>query len=334
MKMIPNSFPAIRSRRNRKADWSRRLVRENELTTNNLILSMIVHDGKSGPQKIDSMPNILRQNYESAIEQAKIAADLGIPMIAIFPHISKQKKDAMGSEALNEFGLIPTLVAEIKAKVPNIGIMCDVALDPYTDHGHDGIIDDNGYMLNDETVAQLVKQALVQAKAGADVVAPSDMCDGRIGAIREALEEAGFHNTQIMSYAAKYASAFYGPYRDAIGSSGALKGDKKTYQMDPLNSDEALKEVALDIAEGADMLLVKPGMPYLDILRRVKDEFKLPTYIFQVSGEYAMLEAAIEKSWLDGNRARIEALQCFRRAGADGIITYWAIEAAKILNNK
>ncbi|KAF0113241.1 MAG: porphobilinogen synthase [Hyphomonadaceae bacterium] len=333
--MKPTSqFPLARPRRNRKADWARRLVRETELCVNDLILPLIVHDGDGGAQPIASMPGISRHSFLGAIEQAKIAADLGIPMLAIFPHIDANKKDAEGREALNEKGLVPTLVAQIKAQVPNIGIMCDVALDPYTDHGHDGLIDENGYMLNDETVNILVKQALIQAQAGCDVIAPSDMCDGRIGLIRRELEAAGFHNTQIMAYAAKFASAFYGPYRDAIGSQGALKGDKKTYQMDPQNSDEALVEVALDIEEGADMLLVKPGMPYLDILRRIKDEFGRPTFAFQVSGEYAMLEAAIQNGWLDGARVRMEALQCFKRAGADGIISYWALEAAKELGRK
>ena len=327
-------FPFSRPRRNRKADWSRRLVREKELSINNLILSMVIHDRDEPNEPIPSMPGVFRHNLESAIKTAIEAQNLGIPMIAVFPHISASKKDDNGNEALNPEGIIPTFVCEVKKHAPNIGIMCDVALDPYTIHGHDGIIDDDGYMLNDETTHMLVQQALLQASCGADVVAPSDMCDGRIGEIRDALEENGFINTQIMSYAAKYASAFYGPYRDAIGSKGALKGDKKTYQMDPLNTDEALHEVALDIAEGADMVMVKPGMPYLDILSRIKSEFKMPTYAFQVSGEYAMMEAAITNGWLDGNRARIEALQCFVRAGADGIITYWALEAAKILKGE
>lgn len=324
------NFPNIRMRRNRKSDWARRIVREKSLCADDLILSLIVHDRDAPNENISSMPGIIRHNFQSAINTAIEAQNLGIPMIAIFPHISENKKDDIGSEALNEDGLIPNLVKAIKKAAPNIGIMCDVALDPYTTHGHDGLIDNDGYMLNEQTTEKLIKQALLQAKAGADVVAPSDMCDGRIGKIREALETSGYINTQIMSYAAKYASAFYGPYRDAIGSKGALKGDKKTYQMDPLNSDEALREVALDIQEGADMLLVKPGLPYLDILSRIKTEFKMPTYAFQVSGEYAMIEAAVQNGWIDGNRARLEALQCFKRAGADGIITYWALEAAKI----
>lgn len=325
------NFPAIRMRRNRKTEWARRLVREKELSVNNIILSLIIHDRKSPNEPIASMPNIVRHNLESALETAKMAQDLGIPMIAIFPHISLDKKDDNGTEALNPDGLIPEFLRQVKKVAPNIGIMCDIALDPYTIHGHDGLIDYDGYMLNDETANILIKQALLYAKFGADVVAPSDMCDGRIGLIRNALEENNFKNTQIMSYAAKYASAFYGPYRDAIGSKGALKGDKNTYQMDALNSDEALREVLLDINEGADMILVKPGMPYLDIVARIKNEFKMPTYAFQVSGEYAMIEAAIQNNWLDGNRARLEALNCFIRAGADGIITYWGLEAAKIL---
>ena len=324
-------FPDFRPRRTRSQDWSRRLVREKTLTRDDLILSLIVHDGDDAPQPIQSMPGISRYSLKGAVEQAKIAADLGIPMISVFPHINPAKKDEMGTESFNPDGLIPQFIAEVKAKVPNIGIMCDVALDTYTSHGHDGLIDETGYMLNDETTEALVKQALTQAEAGVDVVGPSDMCDGRIGAIRQALEENDFINTKIMAYAAKYASGFYGPYRDAVGSKGALKGDKKTYQMDPLNSDEALIEVAMDIEEGADMLLVKPGLPYIDVLRRIKDEFKMPTFAFQVSGEYAMLEAAIQHGWLDGERVRMETLQCFKRAGADGIITYWAIEAAKRL---
>lgn len=322
-----------RPRRNRKSDWSRRLVQEKSLSVSDLILSLIVHDKNGANEEIPSMPGIVRHNFESAINTAIEAEKLGIPAIAIFPNISLEFKSDTGDEALNPDGLIPRLVRAIKKAAPNVGIMCDVALDPFTTHGHDGIIDEDGYMLNDETVEMLVKQAVLQAQSGADIVAPSDMCDGRVGEIRDALEAHGFVNTQIMSYAAKYASAFYGPYRDAIGSKGALKGDKKTYQMDPLNSDEAEYEVALDIEEGADLLLVKPGLPYLDIIYRIKTQFARPTYAFQVSGEYAMLEAAIANGWLEGNRARIEALQCFKRAGADGIITYWALEAAKILKN-
>jgi porphobilinogen synthase len=253
-------------------------------------------------------------------------------MIAVFPFIDPALKNGEGTEAFNPKGLVPEVIASMKAAAPNVGLMTDVALDPFTDHGHDGLIDDAGTMLNDATIEALVRQAVLEAQSGADVVAPSDMTDGRIGAIRAGLDASGFHDVAIMSYAAKYASAFYGPYRDAIGSKGALKGDKKTYQMDPGNSDEALREVALDIAEGADMVMVKPGMPYLDIVRRVKESFGVPTYAFQVSGEYAMMEAAIANGWLDGERVRMEALSCFKRAGADGIITYWAMEAAKRLH--
>lgn len=330
-KIISGSFPSVRLRRTRQFDWSRRLVKENNLCANDLVLALVVHDGQGDNQPIASMPNIMRHNVKSAIATIKEAESLGIPMVAIFPHIDETKKDEKGSEALNPNGHVPNLLHEIKAKTNNIGIMCDVALDAYTSHGHDGLIDDNGYMLNDETIEMLVEQAVLQAKAGADVVAPSDMCDGRIGAIRQALNKEKLFNTLIMAYAAKYASGFYGPYRDAIGSKGALKGEKKTYQMNPANSDEALREVALDIEEGADMILVKPGLAYLDIVSRVKKEFLMPTFAYQVSGEYAMMEAAIANGWLDGNRVRIEALECFKRAGADGIITYGAIEIAKAL---
>jgi porphobilinogen synthase len=292
---------------------------------------MVVHDGTEARLPVASMPGTFRYSRTEAVKVALEAQALGIAMIAVFPYIDASLKNATGDEALNPNGLVPGVVAAMKAAAPYVGIMTDVALDPFTDHGHDGLIDDDGMMLNDATIERLVAQAIVEARAGADVVAPSDMTDGRVGAIRKGLDEAGFHDVAIMSYAAKYASAFYGPYRDAIGSKGALKGDKKTYQMDPGNSDEALREVALDIAEGADMVMVKPGMPYLDIVRRVKDTFGVPTFAFQVSGEYAMLEAAIANGWLDGDRVRMEALLCFKRAGADGIITYWALEAAKRL---
>lgn len=325
------AFPATRMRRNRLTDWRRRLTRQHELSVNDLILAMVVHDGDQARIPVASMPGTFRYSRTEAVNIAIEAQALGIPMIAVFPFIDASLKNATGEEALNPDGLIPEVVAAMKAAAPNVGIMTDVALDPFTDHGHDGLIDDDGMMLNDATIERLVAQAIVEARAGADVVAPSDMTDGRVGAIRAGLDAAGFEDVAIMSYAAKYASAFYGPYRDAIGSKGALKGDKKTYQMDPANSDEALREVALDIAEGADMIMVKPGMPYLDIVRRVKDAFGLPTYAFQVSGEYAMMEAAIANGWLDGERVRMEALICFKRAGADGIITYWALEAAKRL---
>jgi porphobilinogen synthase len=323
------AYPATRMRRNRLTDWRRRLTRENELSVNDLIFAMVIHDGVEDRIPVASMPGTFRYSRTAAVKVALEAQKLGIPLLAIFPFIDPALKSADGAEALNPKGLVPDVVAAIKAAAPNIGIMTDVALDPFTDHGHDGLIDDHGMMLNDPTIERLVAQAIVEARAGADIVAPSDMTDGRVGAIRAGLDGAGFEGVAIMSYAAKYASAFYGPYRDAIGSSGALKGDKKTYQMDPANSDEALREVALDIAEGADMVMVKPGMPYLDILARVKTTFGVPTFAFQVSGEYAMMEAAIANGWLDGERVRMEALTCFKRAGADGIITYWALEAAK-----
>jgi porphobilinogen synthase len=326
------AYPATRMRRNRLTDWRRRLTRETTLHVDDLILAMVVHDGVEARIPVSSMPGTYRYSREEAARVALEAQELGIGLIAVFPFIDPSLKNATGSEALNPQGLVPEAIQAMKAAAPNVGLMTDVALDPYTDHGHDGLIDDHGMMLNDETVAMLVEQAVIEARAGADVVAPSDMTDGRIGAIRAGLDAHGFHNVSIMSYAAKYASAFYGPYRDAIGSKGALKGDKKTYQMDPGNASEALREVALDIAEGADMVMVKPGMPYLDIVRQVKDAFGVPTYAFQVSGEYAMMEAAIANGWLDGSRVRMEALQCFKRAGADGVITYWALEAARQLH--
>ena len=332
---IPHaSFPATRLRRNRLSDWRRRLTRQYSLCVDDLILAMVVHDGDQAAIPVASMPGTFRYSRNEAVKIALEAQKLGIPMIAVFPFIDPSLKSSDGSEALNPNGLVPQVVAAMKAAAPGVGIMTDVALDPFTDHGHDGLINDDGMMLNDPTIEILVAQAIIEARAGADVIAPSDMTDGRIGRIREGLDAAGFHDVAIMSYAAKYASAFYGPYRDAIGSKGALKGDKKTYQMDPGNSDEALREVALDIGEGADMVMVKPGMPYLDIVRRVKDAFGLPTFAFQVSGEYAMLEAAIANGWLDGARVRMEALMCFKRAGADGIITYWALEAARQLKSQ
>ena len=331
-KHLPHAaFPATRMRRNRLTDWRRRLTRETKLSTDDLILAMVVHDGKEARIPVASMPGTFRYSRTEAVAVAEEAQALGIPMIAVFPFIDPALKDGKGSEAFNANGLVPEVITAMKRAAPNIGLMTDVALDPFTDHGHDGLIDDDGTMLNDPTIEALVAQAILEARAGADVVAPSDMTDGRIGAIRAGLDSAGFHDVAIMSYAAKYASAFYGPYRDAIGSKGALKGDKKTYQMDPGNSDEALREVALDIREGADMVMVKPGLAYLDIVRRVKDAFGVPTYAFQVSGEYAMMEAAIANGWLDGERVRMETLTCFKRAGADGIITYWALAAAKRL---
>jgi porphobilinogen synthase len=323
-------YPATRLRRLRQSDWTRRLVRETVLTPNDLIWSMVVHDGKEDRIPVASMPGMERLSVREAAKAAVQARDLGIPAIAVFPHIDGAKKDAYGTEAHNPNGLIADAVKAMKDAAPEVGIMCDVALDPFTDHGHDGLIE-NGRILNDATIERLIEQGLMQAKAGADILAPSDMMDGRVGAIRGALEGAGLSDVMIMSYAAKYASAFYGPYRDAIGSSKALQGDKKTYQMDPGNTDEALREVALDIAEGADMVMVKPGMPYLDIIRRVVEAFAMPTFAFQVSGEYAMIMAAGGKGWIDEERAMLESLQAFKRAGAAGIITYFAPRAAKLL---
>ncbi len=329
-----SQYPATRLRRLRQAPWVRSLTAETVLSPADLIWSLIVHDGDTPRIPIDSMPGIDRLNVEEAAKAAKIAQDLSIPAIAIFPHIDPSKKDAKGSESLNPDGLVPSVIKAMKTAAPNVGIICDVALDPFTSHGHDGLIDDTGYVLNDETVDMLVQQALVQVRAGADVIAPSDMMDGRIGAIRSALEANGFTNTLILSYAAKYASGFYGPYRDAIGSATALKGDKRTYQQDPANTEEALREVAQDLAEGADMVMVKPGLPYLDIVHRVSDTFGVPTMAFQVSGEYAQIMAAAENGWIDGERVMMEALMCFKRAGASGIITYYADRAARLLAGK
>ncbi len=323
-------YPATRLRRLRQSDWTRRLVRETVLTPNDLIWSMVVHDGKEDRIPVASMPGMERLSVREAAKAAVQARDLGIPAIAVFPHIDGSKKDAYGTEAHNPNGLIADAVKAMKDAAPEVGIMCDVALDPFTDHGHDGLIE-NGCILNDATIERLIEQGLMQAMAGADILAPSDMMDGRVGALRSALEGAGLSDVMIMSYAAKYASAFYGPYRDAIGSSKALQGDKKTYQMDPGNTEEALREVALDIAEGADMVMVKPGMPYLDIIRRVVEAFAMPTFAFQVSGEYAMIMAAGGKGWIDEERAMLESLQAFKRAGAAGIITYFAPRAAKLL---
>lgn len=319
---------AIRPRRNRKAEWARRLVRENVLTTNDLIWPMFVVDGQNTRTPVASMPGVDRLTVDQAVRDAERAMKLEIPCIALFPYTEPSLRDETGSEALNPSNLVCQSVRAIKKEFPDIGVLCDVALDPFTSHGHDGLIED-GKILNDETVAVLVRQALVQAEAGCDVIAPSDMMDGRVGAIREALDEAGFLDVQIMSYAAKYASAFYGPFRDAIGSAKTLTGDKRTYQMDSANSDEALREVELDIAEGADMVMVKPGMPYLDIVRRVKDTFAMPTFVYQVSGEYAMIAAAANNGWIDGDRAMMESLLGFKRAGADGILTYFAPKAAE-----
>ena len=321
---------ATRPRRNRKAEWARRLVRENVLTTDDLIWPMFVVDGQNTRTPVTSMPGVDRLTVDQAVRDAERAMKLDIPCVALFPYTEPSLRDETGSEALNPNNLVCQSVRAIKKEFPELGVLCDVALDPFTSHGHDGLIED-GKILNDETVAVLVRQALVQAEAGCDVIAPSDMMDGRVGAIREALDEAGFLDVQIMSYAAKYASAFYGPFRDAIGSAKTLTGDKRTYQMDSANSDEALREVELDIAEGADMVMVKPGMPYLDIVRRVKDTFSMPTFVYQVSGEYAMIAAAANNGWIDGDRAMMESLLGFKRAGADGVLTYFAPKAAEKL---
>ena len=319
-----------RLRRNRKAEWSRRLVRENRLSVDDLIWPLFLIDGAARREPIASMPGVERLAVDEAVREAERAAALGIPALAVFPYTDPALRCPRGAEALNRQNLVCRAVRAIKAAVPQIGVITDVALDPYTSHGHDGLLDD-GVILNDETVAVLIEQSLVQAEAGADVIAPSDMMDGRVGAIRAALDRSGFHNVQIMAYAAKYASAFYGPFRDAIGTSAALVGDKRTYQMDPANADEALREVALDLDEGADMVMVKPGLPYLDIIARVKDAFAVPTFAYQVSGEYAMIEAAARNGWLDGERAMMESLIAFKRAGADGVFTYFAPRVAERL---
>lgn len=325
-------FPGTRMRRLRANDFSRRLSRENSLSVNDLIYPMFVHEGQNTREKVASMPGVERLSIDLLAKEAKELAELGIPAIALFPVVGDNGKSLMAEEAYNPDGLAQRAIKAIKEAAPEIGIITDVALDPYTTHGQDGIIDDKGYVLNDVTKDVLCKQALAQADAGADVVAPSDMMDGRIGAIREVLEQAGHVNTCILSYAAKYASSYYGPFRDAVGSSGNLgSGNKYSYQMDPGNSDEALHECALDLAEGADMIMVKPGMPYLDVVRRVKDELAVPTYAYQVSGEYAMHCAAFENGWLSREAVILESLLSFKRAGADGILTYFAKEAAILL---
>ena len=322
-----------RPRRNRKAEWSRRLVCENVLTTNDLIWPVFLIDGASGRQAVGSMPGVERLTIPEVVREAERAAALDIPAIALFPYTDPALRDPTGSEALNPRNLVNRAVREIKRAVPQIGVITDIALDPYTSHGHDGMMEGDR-ILNDETVALLAKQAVLQAEAGSDVVGPSDMMDGRVGAIREALDAAGFHDVQIMAYAAKYASAFYGPFRDAIGTNATLVGDKRTYQMDPANTDEALREVALDLEEGADMVMVKPGMPYLDIVQRVKEAFAVPTFAYQVSGEYAMIQAAAQNGWIDGERAMMESLLAFKRAGADGILTYFAPRVAEKLKGQ
>ena len=325
-----SSYPQLRMRRLRRHDWTRRLVAEHALSPADFIWPVFVIEGDNKREQVASMPGVERLSVDLVVEAAKEAASLGIPVIALFPQTPASLKSEDGREALNQNNLVCRAVRAIKQAVPNIGVLCDVALDPYTSHGHDGVLRD-GDVHNDATLDMLVQQSLVQAAAGCDIIAPSDMMDGRIGVIRAGLEKAGHHNVLLMAYAAKYASAFYGPFREAVGSAKSLVGDKRTYQMDPSNGDEALREVALDLAEGADMVMVKPGMPYLDIVRRVKDEFGVPTFAYQVSGEYAMLSAAFEKNWLERDRAIIEALTGFKRAGASGILTYFAVEAAKLL---
>ncbi len=325
-------FPRTRMRRNRRHDWSRRLVSENALSVDDLIWPVFVIDGDNEAQDVDSMPDVQRLTVDLLVDAVGGAKELGVPAVALFPFTDPALKNSEGTEAVNPENLVCRAVRAIKqAHGDAIGVMCDVALDPYTDHGHDGLLRD-GYVVNDETLDVLAQQARVQAEAGCDVIAPSDMMDGRVREIRNVLDKAGLDAVQIMAYSAKYASAFYGPFRDAVGSAPNLAGgDKKTYQMDPANSDEALREVALDIAEGADMVMVKPGMPYLDIVRRVKDEFGMPTYAYQVSGEYAMLAGAAERGWMDGERVMMESLNGFKRAGCDGILTYYAVAAAKRL---
>ena len=325
---VYGAFPGVRMRRMRRGDFSRRLMREHVLTANDLIYPVFVLDGKNRTEKVASMPGVERMSIDKLLPIAEQCLKLRIPALALFPVIDQKLKTADGREAFNTKGLVPRAVAALKKRFPELGIMTDVALDPYTTHGQDGVIDNSGYIVNDVTLDVLVKQALVQASAGVDIVAPSDMMDGRIGRIRAALEKGGHIHTKIMAYSAKYASGFYGPFRDAVGSAKSLgKGDKQTYQMDPANSDEALWEVGLDLAEGADMVMVKPGLPYLDIVRRVKDEFKAPTIVYQVSGEYSMLRAAIANKWLPDSCV-MESLLAFKRAGADGILTYFALEAA------
>jgi len=335
MKSPANSllhFPAHRPRRMRRDDWSRRLMQENSVSPNDLIYPVFLLEGSNQSQAVASMPGVNRVSLDLLFPVAQECVALGIPVMALFPVIDSALKTPEGKEAFNPSGLIPTAVTELKKRFPTLGIMTDVALDPYTSHGQDGVLDSQGRILNEETTAILVEQAVAQAQAGVDIVAPSDMMDGRIGKIREALEQKNLIHTRIMAYSAKYASAFYGPFRDAVGSAKNLgKADKKTYQMDSANSDEAIHEVALDISEGADMVMVKPGMPYLDIVRRVKDTFEYPTYAYQVSGEYAMLKAAAQNGWLDHDAVMMESLLAFKRAGADGVLTYFALEAARLI---
>ncbi len=326
------TFPTTRLRRNRSTGFIRKLVSENKIDTSDLIYPMFLIDGKNKIEPIDSMPGIVRHSLDNFLKEAEEVYRLGVPAIAIFPNIEASLRDAEGSEATNREGLVPKAVREIKKHLPELGVMTDVALDPYTNHGHDGLLSDSGYILNDETVKVLCEQALVCAEAGADIIAPSDMMDGRVGEIRNRLDLNHLNLTLIMAYSAKYASKYYGPFRDAVGANNTLKGDKKTYQMDPANSDEALHEIALDLSEGADMVMVKPGLPYLDIIKRVKDKFDVPVFAYQVSGEYSMHKAAIDKGWID-KEVIFETLMCFKRAGATGILTYFAKEFAQLQNN-
>jgi porphobilinogen synthase len=330
--ITPNAYPAVRMRRMRRDPFSRALMRENTVTASDLIYPVFILDGENQRQQVASMPGVERVSVDLLLKVAEEAVALGIPVLALFPVIDASLKTYDGVEATNPEGLIPRAVRELKRHFPQLGLMTDVALDPYTTHGQDGLPDENGYIVNEKTIAMLIRQALAQAEAGVDIVAPSDMMDGRIGAIRVSLEEQNLIHTRIMAYSAKYASAYYGPFRDAIGSAANLgKADKNTYQMDPANTDEALREVALDIAEGADMVMVKPGMPYLDVVRRVKDEFKVPTFAYQVSGEYAMLQAAFQNGWLDKDKIIMETMMSFKRAGADGVLTYFALDVARRL---
>lgn len=330
--ITPSQYPAVRMRRMRRDPFSRALMRENTVTASDLIYPVFIIDGQNQRQQVASMPGVERVSVDLLMKVAEECVSLGIPVLALFPMVDASLKTYDGIEATNPEGLVPRAVRELKRNFPQLGIMTDVALDPYTTHGQDGLPDENGYIVNEKTIAMLTRQAMAQAEAGVDIIAPSDMMDGRIGAIRMALEEKEFIHTRIMAYSAKYASGYYGPFRDAVGSSANLgKADKNTYQMDPANSDEALREVALDIAEGADMVMVKPGMPYLDVVRRVKDEFKVPTFAYQVSGEYAMLQAAFQNGWLDPDKIVLETMMSFKRAGADGVLTYFALDVARRL---
>ena len=332
---ILGQFPSVRMRRMRRDDFSRRLMREHRITTDDLIYPVFVLEGEKRTEPVVSMPGVERVSLDRLLPIAEECALLGVPVIALFPVIEQRLKSADGREAINSDGIVPRIARELKQRFPQLGVLTDVALDPYTTHGQDGVIDASGYVLNDETINVLTQQALLQAQAGVDIVAPSDMMDGRIGAIRAALEQNGAIHTRIMAYSAKYASAFFDPFRDAVGSSGNLgKSNKTSYQMDPANSDEALWEVGLDLAEGADMVMVKPGMPYLDIVRRVKDTYKAPTFVYQVSGEYAMLKAAAANGWLDEKKAVLESMLAFKRAGADGILTYFGLQVARWLSEE